>query len=103
MIKRHIYFDNDTLNILYKYQSQNNISFSQAIRDLIFIGTKNISIDKEIIELKEREEKIINVNYLQLDLIKQLYSDLEIQNITNPNKNKALQNFFKNRSGGVDE
>ena len=103
MIRKHIYFDNDTLNILDKYQRQNNISCSQAIRDLILIGINNINLDEIINELKKQYDKLINVSYLQLDLIKQLYSDLEIQNITNPNKNNALQKFFKNRSGGVDE
>lgn len=103
MIRKHIYFDTDTLNILDKYQEQNNISCSQAIRDLILIGINNINLNEKIKEFKQQEEKLLNVNYLQLDLIKQLYSDLEIQNITNPNKNNALQKFFKNRSGGVDE
>ena len=47
--------------------------------------------------------RIIYFGKLLIDLVKQLYSDLEIVNLTNPNRNDALKEFFKKRIIGEDD
>ena len=51
---------------------------------------------KKLDEISSREKLLV-------DLVKQLYSDLEIVNLTNPNRNDALKEFFKKRIIGEDD
>lgn len=104
MIRKHFILEDDILKIIDKYRLKyGNISYSKTLSELVRIANDSLMIQEQIQLLKESIEKVLNYNYLELDLIKQLYSDLEIQNSTNPNKNKSLQNFFKNRNSILDE
>lgn len=97
MKRTNITIQNDTDKLVREYASKNNIAFSKAIDRLIIMALeqeKNIDIVKNI----KNEISINNRNsYIIIELIKQLYSDLEIDNITDPTKNKGLKLFFNNR------
>lgn len=97
MKRTNITIQNDTDKLVREYASKNNIAFSKAIDRLIIMALeqeKNIDVINNI----KNEISVNNKNsYIIIDLIKQLYSDLEIDNITDPNKNKGLKSFFNNR------
>ena len=68
----HFKISNELFSRIEEYRLNNNYNKTQAYISLIEFG------------LNKTDEKII---------FKQLYSDLEIENNTNPNKNISLQEF----------
>lgn len=103
MIRKHFILDEETIKIIDGYRMTNGKkSYSKALSELIFIAKDYMRLVQEMKKVKEEVEKNMRLNYIQLDLLKQLYSDLEIQNLTNPTQNKPLQDFFKNLKGGLD-
>ena len=67
----------------------------------------NAEINNELIsefqKVLKKLDEISSREKLLIDLVKQLYSDLEIVNLTNPNRNDALKEFFKKRIIGEDD
>ena len=75
----------------------NGLNFSQSIRTLIEIG---LNSSEENILLKQNSvllEKIFSRQLYLRDLIEQFYSDMEIEKLSNPRNNKALQKFKTNK------
>ena len=58
---------------------------------------------KKVQKVLKKLDEISSREKLLVDLVKQLYSDLEIVNLTNPNRNDALKEFFKKRIIGEDD
>lgn len=100
-IKTSISISDEIDEKIRNYAKLENINFSKAISILVELGLKNL----ELSSILEKQNSDINrlFSYLSLafDLEKQLYSDLQIENITNPSKNLALQEFFKKRKGNI--
>ena len=75
--------------------------------DYGFCGNFNAEINNELIsefqKVLKKLDEISSREKLLIDLVKQLYSDLEIVNLTNPNRNDALKEFFKKRIIGEDD
>ena len=84
---------------------------AKTTNSLIGINAKKIAeiqgVIKEYIksvdEVLKKLDEISSREKLLIDLVKQLYSDLEIVNLTNPNRNDALKEFFKKRIIGEDD
>lgn len=102
MVRKHFTIDDNVLEIIDEYHKKNGISYSNALSKLVLIANDYIKIGTDIYYIREELEKIKRNNYIILKLLKQLYSDLEIDNITNPNKNDSLQLFFNKLKGEND-
>ena len=89
----HLNVNDAAFEIINNKKLLNKYSYSKAVEELVF----NAQINNELItEISSREKLLV-------DLVKQLYSDLEIVNLTNPNRNDALKEFFKKRIIGEDD
>lgn len=84
----HLRIDRQLNKRLEELAKVKNITKASAMRYLIMEGLDSEELIKYI-KINESRLKRIEA------LIKQLYSDLEMVNTTNPNQNKALQNFYK--------
>ena len=88
----HLNVNDAAFEIINNKKLLNKYSYSKAVEELVF----NAQINNELITEFSREKLLV-------DLVKQLYSDLEIVNLTNPNRNDALKEFFKKRIIGEDD
>lgn len=86
-MRTHITID-DNLELRVKdYCKINKINFSKGVSELIELGFNNINILESINNIINNLNKLNSKTGYTKDLIEQLYSDLEIETITNP-KNK---------------
>ena len=81
----------------------NKYSYSKAVEELVFNAEINNELISEFQKVLKKLDEISSREKLLIDLVKQLYSDLEIVNLTNPNRNDALKEFFKKRIIGEDD
>lgn len=103
MIPIHIKIKEETYQKINNYKLGKKISYSRAIDELVDIGTNYKSILELIEKLEIKLNEIKTKEYLLQELIMQLYSDLEIVNLTNPKKNEALNKFFSKKRKGNDD
>ena len=103
MIRTHISIPEDIDRIIKDYCINNNVRYSQAVAKLIKLGIKN----KELSELVNTNNNLMHKMYSKLaysvSLTEQLYSDMEIEKITNPNTNKALNEFKYKKNRNNDD
>ena len=98
-IDKHVYFSNDILNRIKDYSDKNKITFSKAVCNLVSIALDNIGLNDRIYQLQKDMSFCINKENQIFLLLKQLYSDLDFENITDPNKSKAVNEFMKKIKG----
>lgn len=90
----HFQVDADTKSKIDKYTKEMNITTSKLMRKFINNGFNNIHSLDRIQTLDYKFDKLeIRLKRLER-LIKQFYSDLGIDNHTNPNNNECLQKFY---------
>ncbi len=93
MIRTHISIPEDIDKVIKDYCIKNDIKYSQAVSKLVELGTNN----KEISELVNTNNNLMKKIYSRLaysiSLLEQFYSDMEIDELTNPNLNPALRDF----------
>ena len=75
------------------YTDLRKIKYSVAVTELIEYGFKFLQERKELDHNTMLLEKILNKEIYIKNLLEQFYSDLEIDNHTNPNNNKSLNDF----------
>jgi len=92
----HISISNDLDLDIKKYSESRNIKYSAAVSELTKYGFKYLHEEKNIDQNNMLLDRIYNKEIYIKKLLEQLYSDLEIDNHTNPNNNKSL-NQFKNK------
>lgn len=102
MIRKHFTIDDNVLEIIDEYHKKNKLSYSKTLSELIIIANDSLRIRDSIHTIKEDVGRLKRNDYVILQLLKQLYSDLEIDNSTNPNENNALQLFFNKLKGDSD-
>ena len=102
MNRIHIIVNDDVMKLLEYYNKNNNYSYSKTINEFVELAINKKTLIDEAQKISTLVNNINNKQFLILDLLKQLYSDLEIENSTNPNKNKALADFFYKRNIGHD-
>ena len=93
MSDSHPYITKDITRKIEEYSKKTGLNFSQSARKLIEIG---LSATEENQMLKRNNallEKIFSRQLYLRDLIEQFYSDMEIEKLSNPRNNKALQKF----------
>lgn len=93
MIDKHIYFSLEETLKIKEYAKRKKFSFTVAVRELVKISLDNEEVLNKMDKLDKHMKKynvVLNNIYM---LLEQLYSDLDFENITNPKKSKALNNF----------
>lgn len=98
-IDRHIYFPIDEHNRILEYCSNNKQSYSNAVCRLCDIALVNIEVIERLDKLQKDVSYSINKEKTIFSLLKQLYSDLDFENITDPNKSKSVNEFMKKLKG----
>lgn len=99
--KFQIYVNDDSAKDILEYSKKNKINRSQSCRELIRMGKENI-------ELKNSIDTLANLLYKNISRIKlietmliQLYSDMQIDVITNPRDNKLIKKIIKDFNMGL--
>jgi hypothetical protein len=89
----HFKISNELFSRIEEYRLKNNYNKTQAYISLIEFGLNKT--DEKIIfnNIISSLDKLNSRNNYVRALLEQLYSDLEIENNTNPNKNTSLQEF----------
>lgn len=94
MIRTHITIPEEVDEIIRKYVETNHIKYSQGVVQLIMQAIDNIEIKKKLDLNNSLLDKIYSRGLYTKELIEQFYSDMEIEKLTNPKNNKALQKFM---------
>jgi hypothetical protein len=102
MTRTHITIPDSTNPKVKSYCESNNLKYSQSVTKLIKLGFNNIELNKSITKNNIFMDKINHKLNYTIQLLKQFYSDIEIEHLTNPNNNKALQKF-KNKFNKLDQ
>ena len=97
MSKIHIVLTNENEIKLRNYCKANDYNLSQGINSLIEVGLDNLEYKIQSTNNYNLLSKIYSKNIYIIDLLEKLYSDLEIDNNTNPKDNKSLQEFKINK------
>ena len=92
-IKKHISIPKDTDIIVLEYARKCNISFSEAVVQLVSSGINNLEMVKVFEKNNALLDKLYSKSYYSTALLEQIYSDFEWDKVTNPNESKALNKF----------
>lgn len=92
-IKKHISISSDIDRIILDYSNRCNITFSEAISDLVKNGLSNIELNRTINSYNGVLDRISSKLSYNTLLLEQFYSDMEIDELSNPNKSKGLNKF----------
>lgn len=103
MKELHLTVDDEVFNIINNKKVLNKYSYSKAVNDLVSVANDYDNLIQELENVKKRMDDIFAKEYLIIDLLKQLYSDMQIVNLTEPKKNDALQKFFELRRKGHND
>ena len=94
-LNRHICIPEELHEKVLAYKKENNTSYSKEICNMIEEAISNRmkqeqlnKIDKDITYILKK----VNINY---ELCKQMYSDLNLTNITDPKKSYAVNEFVR--------
>ena len=99
----HVNVNDDAFEIINNKKLLNKYSYSKAVEELVFNAQINNELITEFQKVLKKLDEISSREKLLIDLVKQLYSDFEIVNLTNPSRNDALKEFFKKRIIGEDD
>lgn len=91
MNRIHFRIDDELLSKIEEYMKNNNCTKTKALISLLEVGLEKTNIALDIEEMKKLYNKLNSRNNFNRTLLEQLYSDLEIESLTDPKKNKALQ------------
>lgn len=98
-IDKHIYFSNEEVARIEDYRKKNKLTFSSSVCKLVDIALNNIELLDRIDKLQKDISYSIMKQNTTFSLVKQLYSDLQFENITDPNKSKSVNEFMKKLKG----
>ena len=94
-IDKHIYFSVEEVLKIEDYCKKNKFSFAKAVCKLADISLDGIDTKEKINKLESKIDNLLRILNVILALEKQIYSDMEFENITDPNKSKQLDIFLK--------
>ena len=92
-IKKHISIPSDIDIMILDYARKCNISFSEAVVQLVSSGINNLEMAKAFERNNALLDKLYSKSYYSTALLEQIYSDFEWDKVTNPNESKALNKF----------
>ncbi len=94
-LKKHISISLEVECMITEYANKCNITFSEAVSQLVVLGSNNIEVSKAIQKNNAILDKLYSKSYYSTQLLEQLYSDMDFYEITNPNESKGLNKFKK--------
>ena len=89
----HFKISDELFSRIENYRANNNYNKTQAYISLFELGLTKTDEKKIFNNIISTLDKLNSRNNYVRALLEQLYSDLEIENNTNPNKNTSLQEF----------
>ena len=92
-IKKHISIPSDIDIMILDYARKCNISFSEAVVQLVSSGINNLEMAKAFEKNNALLDKLYSKSYYSTALLEQIYSDFEWDKVTNPSESKALNKF----------
>lgn len=95
-ISKKVGFDLEINNLILNSSKIHQTSFSKEVNLLCKKGLENTNILLEIEKLNKEIVDVKRINLIALDLLKQIYSDLDLE-VTDVRKSNNLKMFFKNR------
>lgn len=98
-IDKHIYFSANEVLKLEEYCKKNKLPLSKAVCKLVNLSLDNIEVLGRIDKLQKDISHSIEKQNIIFSLLKQLYSDLDFENITDPKKSKAVNEFMNKIKG----
>lgn len=98
-IDKHIYFPVEEYNKILEYSKNSKMSYSSAVCKLCEIALNNIEVLDRLDKIQKDVSYSIRKENMTFSLVKQLYSDLDFENITDPNKSKSVNEFMKKFKG----
>ena len=103
-IDKHIYFTPEEYARISEYQERNKMSYSSAVCSLSISALNSDDILDRLSKLESSLNYIIKkIKYISL-LDEQIYSDMDFDNLTDPKKSKALNEFHKKiRNNYIDD
>ena len=93
MVSPHISLTDEIDQKVRKYCKNNNLNYSQGIRKLIETGLDTKDTNKKLDLNNSLLENIFSKQIYIRDFLEQFYSDMEIEKLSNPKNNKALQKY----------
>lgn len=93
--RKEILISKEDINIILNYSKVHSVSFSEGIRNLAFKGLEETTTDETIEKLFDKIEKINFKIDRNFQLLIQIYSDLNLTNITNPKSSKPVKEFIR--------
>lgn len=76
-----------------------NKKFSQKVTELVSIGLQKEQDSTDLEELNSKIESLNKKTYIILELLKQIYSDMDFNNLSDPKKSYALNKFLDRLKG----
>ena len=96
--RKHIYIPEDISLKIQEYADKSGIKYSQAVAKLVEYGLSNLEISRSINSYVGVMDRIYSKLCYNSSLLEQFYSDMEIEKLSNPNHNTALQKFRNKHS-----
>ena len=91
MNRIHFRMGDELLSQVEEYMKKHNFNRTQAVISLIKASLNNQKEELAYKKIMILLDKLNSRNNFNRTLLEQLYSDLEIESLTDPKKNKALQ------------
>lgn len=98
MSRKHVILNDENEQSIINYMNMKSITFSKAINELLSIGLRYEEIFNTLKNIEMLSQLINNRLNINLELLKQFYSDMGIVGLSNPNECMNLQKFFLNRN-----
>ena len=94
-IDKHIYFTNEEYARIKDYADRNKLSFSKTVCNLSISALNDNEILDRFNKLEKSIEYIIKKQHVIHLLEEQIYSDMDFENVSDPQKSKPLNEFNK--------
>ena len=92
-VRTHITISDREDKLVHEYMDKYNCRYSQAVSQLIEIGSSNYLMEKTIDKNNALLDKIYSKTCYSTSLLEQIYSDFGFDELSNKNDNKALNKF----------
>lgn len=89
----HISVALNIIDQMKEYSELKKISYSEAVSQLVSLSLNNTNLVKTIDKNNSLLDRIYSKSCYIVALLEQIYSDFELDKITNPKESKALNKF----------
>jgi len=96
---RHITLPKEIEQSINKLCKEEHKKFSQKVTELLIIALTQESESSELEKINLKVESLNQKVYILLELLKQIYSDMDFNNLSDPRKSFALNEFLKRIKG----